>query len=645
MTHPTTSPAFPLQRQAPDDEPPVWPALGDPRVPEPEPARRRNGVRALALTSLLVTVGYLVWRTGWTLEGAALALALPLLLLEVHAAVSLAFHTHDLWDVDATVTPPAPATARPRVAVLVPTYNEPREVLLPTIAAAVALQPAHETWVLDDGARPWVAELAADLGAVYRARETHEHAKAGNVNAVLPELAEADVDLVAVLDADHVAASGFLTDTIGYFADPDVALVQTPQDFYNLDSFEHVDRRPGRRYSEQELFYRGLAAGRNAWNAAFWCGTNAVLRLSALTAVGGIATESVTEDIHTTIRLHRRGWKTIYHNGVLARGLAAGDASQYLGQRLRWGTGAMQVLRTENPLVVSGLTLHQRVSYGSTLLGWFESWRSLGYVLLPLLTVAAGWLPIAAPATVFVPAFLGVFSLQRLALAVLGRGRAPWWQSTLFEFVRMPANLAATLALVGRRGATFRVTTKGRTGEDRSRTPVPALLVVLTTATVVALAWYAATALGVTGVTYPVPWVAHGAALWAVLNGALLLAAVRRIRSERFAADRRASVRFALDGPVRVADRPGRLKDASLTGLCAVLATGRAPRCGDAVAVQLPTSSGTVHLPGVVRTSVDGGEEVELGIEFVGATAATQAALALALFRTGITPSLVDAEA
>src|SRR5205823_12941341 len=132
-----------------------------------------------------------------------------------------------------------------------------------TIAAAVAMRPAHSTWVLDDGARPWVAELATRLGARYHARTTREHAKAGNINSVLPEL---DADLVAVFDADHVAHADFLERTVPFFADPRIAVVQTPQDFYNVDSFEHARGRRGRRYGEQALFYRALAAGRNRWN-------------------------------------------------------------------------------------------------------------------------------------------------------------------------------------------------------------------------------------------------------------------------------------------------------------------------------------------------------------------------------------------
>ena len=164
------------------------------------------------------------------------------------------------------------------VAVLIPTYNESREVLLPTVAAAVALEPAHETWVLDDGARPWVREMAEAIGARYVARVTHEHAKAGNINHALGIV---EADLLAILDADHVAHPDFLLRTLGYFRDPKVAVVQTPQEFYNVTSFEHGSGRTfGERFHEQTLFYRLLEPGKNRWNAAFWCGTNAVVRAS-----------------------------------------------------------------------------------------------------------------------------------------------------------------------------------------------------------------------------------------------------------------------------------------------------------------------------------------------------------------------------
>jgi len=608
-------------------------------LPEPESARRRWLVRLLGLAAMVATAGYLAWRFVATLHGATPWLAVPVLALEVWALASLFFYLLSLWDLDHS-KPPAPVTGTGlRLAVLIPTYNEPREVLLPTIAAAVAMRLPHQTWVLDDGHREWVAELATRLGARYTTRPDGAHAKAGNINALLPRL---DVDLVAVFDADHVARAEFLEHTVGYFDDPRVALVQTPQDFYNLDSFEHIRLRAGRRFGEQELFYRSMSAGRNRWNSSFWCGTNAVVRLSALREVGGVAIDTVTEDIHTTIRLHRRGWHTVYHNEVLARGLAAGDAKQYLNQRVRWGTGAMQVLRTENPAVVSGLSPAQRVSYLTTLLGWFDSWRTLAYILLPMAVLLTGAVPIAAPAITFAVLFTSVFALQRVALRALARGRAPQTHTTLFEFVRMPANLQATLTLFGSRARPFTVTAKGRQSGRRDRIRSPRLLVALTAASGLAACWYAATVAGLTPLTYQIPWVAHGAAFWLAVNAFILAAAIRRIRHQRFGAERRAAVRFDLTDPVYVDDTVCRLRDISLSGL-RVDAPGGMLGTDRCVRVRLDLGGGTFALPAVVR-SVGRGPWATAGLEFADLTPEDEAVLALALFRTGNAPTVVPGD-
>ncbi|MGH2384944.1 MAG: glycosyltransferase, partial [Candidatus Limnocylindria bacterium] len=204
-------------------------------LPQPDSPGRLLMIRGVAILALVATAVYLTWRVAATLNIAAWYLAIPMLVFEVHAAVGLGLFTFSLWDVD--VRPRRRSLDRmPSVAVLIPTYNEGPEILVPTIAAAVALEPVHETWVLDDGERSEIAALAASLGARYLARSTHEHAKAGNLNHALGVV---EAEILAVLDADHVAAPDFLRATLGYFADPRVALVQTPQDFYNITSFEH----------------------------------------------------------------------------------------------------------------------------------------------------------------------------------------------------------------------------------------------------------------------------------------------------------------------------------------------------------------------------------------------------------------------
>jgi cellulose synthase (UDP-forming) len=610
--------------------------------PSPEPVRTRALVRTVAVLAILMSCAYLTWRALETIDLAVWWIALPLLLLEAHAAAGLVLHTIGLWDLD-SVGPPAPVEATDlRLAVLIPTYDEPLEVLLPTVAAAVAVRLPHQTWVLDDGARPEVAELATRLGARYLAREEHAHAKAGNVNHALGVI---EADVMAVLDADHVALPDLFRNTLGHFDDPAVAFVQTPQDFYNVDSFEHTgtswtDRAAAYRYSEQALFYRGLQPGRNRWGAAFCCGTGALFRTDALRAVGGLAVETVTEDIHTSIRLHRRGWRSIYHNEVLARGLAAADARQYLEQRLRWGTGAMQVLRTENPLVVGGLRPMQRVSYLSTLVGWFDSWRTLGYLLAPMVVVLTGVVPIRAQLLTLLAWFLPAVLLQVLALRLLGRGLAPQGTSTVFELVRMPANLQATLRLVSGKARGFTVTAKGRTGSTRSRTRLHWLHTGLLGLSGLCAVWFVATTLGHTPLSYEVTWAANGAAMWMVVNSVLLVIATRRIRQERYGAERRSAVRFPVAGTAEVGGTPGALYDASLTGFRVAVPVHRAPEAGAVVRVRVPVPDGSVDVDVVVRSSAahrsDGGGELRLlGLEVLPGQVEAQARLSLALFAGG----------
>jgi cellulose synthase (UDP-forming) len=612
-------------------------------LPTPETPLRRWSIRTLALAALGVTTAYLAWRATATLDPANPWLSVLLLVLEVHAAFGLLLFTVSLWDIDHRPEVGRVGVPLGKVAVLIPTYNEGPEILLPTVAAAVAMRLPHETWVLDDGDRPEIARLASELGARYLARPTHEHAKAGNLNHALGVV---EADFVAVLDADHVASPDFLTHTLGYFNHPAVAVVQTPQDFYNRASFEHAATGSEQdAFHEQTLFYRIIQPGKNWLDAAFWCGTGAVVRVAALRDIGGIATETITEDIHTTIRLHRNGWRSVYHNEVLARGLAAGDAETYQAQRLRWGTGAMQVLRIENPLVVPGLRLSQRIGYAATLLGWFDAWRSLGFLLLPIAVVVTGAVPIRADAVTFVVAFGVTFVLQQLALRALARGAHRPILSILFELVRLTPNLRATLTLVTRDKPRFTVTPKGRLGDGRRRAHVPWILSGVMAATVLGAAWFALTLLGVTPVRYTVLWAVVGAFGWMVINAGLVFLAMARVRSARFAPERRSSVRFELGVSGTFAGLECEVLDLSMTG--ARIAIAGAPPSDRTHRLELELGGRTIAIDATERSHRFGTDgRLVLGLAFADEITAERAELALALFATRALPTadVVEAE-
>lgn len=602
-----------------------------PRLPEGgwpiESPLRKLLIRSVALAAVLVTVSYLAWRLNGTIAMNVWWISIPLFAVEVHNAFGLILYTFALWEVGKRPAWHPVRHTSLRVAVLIPTYNEPVEVLLPTVAAAVVLKPAHETWVLDDGNRPEVRRLAAELGARYLARTERRDAKAGNLNHALGVV---EADIVAVLDADHVPGRRFLINTLCYFDDPNVALVQTPQSFYNLESFEH-ERRGDDLFNEESVFYRVIAPAKNRWAAPFWCGTCALVRTAALRSVGGVATESVTEDIQTTIRMYRRGWKGVFHNEILANGLAPADAAAYLGQRNRWATGAMQVLRLENPLFGRGLKAGQRIAFMATLFAWFDSWRMLGYMVLPIAVVATGASPIAAPGYLFGPLFALTLGMQFIALRLLARGHYPPILSMLFEVLRMPAVLPATLTLLRRDVRTgFWVTPKGRRAASTVR--VPRLLVVLTIASAAAMAWLILVALRVSPMVYPEPGAAIGAGFFLAVNLSLLIAAMSRIRASRFAGERRASVRFDVRLPVTLSRRQGFALDVSLTGAQVVIPAPEA-RIARRPTLKLEIGGETIRLACQSRRifpQPDGA--IMVGLAFASGQRNTIRRLALALF-------------
>jgi len=289
--------------------------------------RHQRLTRAFALAALAWGVVYLTWRVGWTGAGASPVTFTMLLVTELYGIWALGTLTWFSWRRKPVTRPPIRST--PSVDVYVCTYDEPEEVVLATLAGCRALRYPHATYLLDDGRRENMRELAELTGAVYMTRPDNSHAKAGNINAALPRT---EGDLVLMLDADHVPMPDALDALVGYFEDPAVGLVQSPHDFSNQDSVQHY--AVGRH--EQSLFYHVICPGKDRHGAAFWCGSAAVIRREALLQIGGVATETIAEDFHTTIRMQRHGWVSRYHDEVLVQGLAPHDLDGYLLQRGRW---------------------------------------------------------------------------------------------------------------------------------------------------------------------------------------------------------------------------------------------------------------------------------------------------------------------
>lgn len=416
----------------------------------------RRGTAAVLLWALLTLVYLYVRIPLWNPE--APTLSTLLLAAELYGIGSLGLHIFCTWTlVDRRApSPPVETTAD----IFVTTWNEPVEMLRNTLLAAKALRHAGTIWLLDDGAREEMKQLAEELGVAYLSRTDRAHAKAGNLNNALKHSTS---DYVAIFDCDHAPSPDFFERTLGYFNDPAVAFVQTPQDFYNVDSFQHRGSRAKNEvWHEQTLFYRVIQPGKDRWNAAFFCGSCAVVRRRALDDIGGFATGTITEDLHTSLKMHKKGWASAYHAEALAFGLSPSDFDQYQTQRLRWARGAMQVWMKEGFLFSKGLTLAQRLSYLASTSTYFEGWQKAIVYFLPIVVILTGWLPIAWSG----PAFLLLFSAWLLTgmmvNEVVSRGYAKTLWMEEYNFFRYFTFMRATLALVVPINWRFVVTPKGR---------------------------------------------------------------------------------------------------------------------------------------------------------------------------------------
>ncbi len=422
-----------------------------------KPGARLWAIRVLILVAVVFTIRYFYWRVNSTMNPAAKWFFYLFLVAEMLNFIEAALFYITTWK--PTNRSPRPIILNRTVDVFITTYNEPAGLLRETVLCAVSLEYPHNTYVLDDGDRPEVAELARELDCAYISRKDRTAAKAGNLNNALRQT---QGEFIVTLDADHVPMPGLIAELIGFFEDPKVAVVQTTQDFYNLDSFQHrthVEKETG--WQQQELFFSVIQPGKDGYNATFYCGSPAMMRRCALEEVGGFATESITEDMHTGLRLQKKGWKVEYYNHTVARGLAPQTYRGFATQWNRWGQGAMQVLRKENPLFSRGLSFGQRLNYFASFYFYWMSFQKFIYIATPIFCLLAGIFPLIAVPKTFAIYFLPYFLLNVFATASLQGGLGGFWLSEEFNLIKMPI-LMATSAGFFRKEVPFTVTPKAR---------------------------------------------------------------------------------------------------------------------------------------------------------------------------------------
>lgn len=519
----------------------------------------------LAVCSVIV-LRYWIWRLTATIPDPGLTpsfiLAVILFATETYSIMVFFLNAFITADPTERALPPKVALEKlPTVDILVPSYNEPAEMLSITLSAAKNMiypQDKRVVILCDDGGtdqrcnsadlelarksrerRAELQALCAELGVIYSTRARNEHAKAGNMSAALEKQTG---DLVVIFDADHVPSRDFLARTVGYFVDdPLLFLVQTPHFFINKDP---IERNLGLRCPpENEMFYSMIHRGLDRWGGAFFCGSAAVLRRKALDSVGGFAGETITEDAETALEIHSDGWRSLYLDRAMIAGLQPETFASFIQQRGRWAAGMMQMLMLKNPLFRSGLSVFQRLCYINSMSFWLFPIIRLVYLLAPLSYLFFGieiFVSTFGDAIVFVLSYMAVSFLVQNAM--FSRYRWPLI-SEVYEVAQAPYLAMAIFRTILRpRAAKFNVTAKDETLAEDYISPIygPLLfLFMLMAAGVVALIarWIAfpgdRSVLGVVGA-------------WALFNLLLVSLSLRAVSEKQ---QRRASPRVTMRAP------------------------------------------------------------------------------------------------
>jgi cellulose synthase (UDP-forming) len=444
----------------------------DPRLLEPDWDASRAASRQRLRLLILIAIPLAAWYFGWLLQPERIGHPLLYGMLAGAELFNLIQAVGFWWTISRNRSRPAGGGKMPAktpVDVFVPVYDEPVEIVEPTVRAAARIRGADvRVHLLDDGASAEMRELAERVGVAYLRRDGNAGAKAGNINAAL---GRTEAPFVLILDSDHVPRPNFLERTLDRMADPQVAYVQTPQYYANA-------RKGGiaaGAWAQQALFFGAIARGKAGHDAMFCCGTNVLFRREALISIGGFPTNSVTEDFELSLRLGELGWRSHYVPEVLAVGLGPEDMSSWVSQQQRWARGCLGAIASS---LRAKLPTRTRVQYLLSSMYFLSGWTLLVYMSFPVIKLLTGEQPIAvAGADQFLIHFAPYFGVALLTVAVAGAGAYSFAGFALAAsgfWIHIQASIRAAL----RRPAKFVVTPKQGSAARQPRAVLPTLTVI-----------------------------------------------------------------------------------------------------------------------------------------------------------------------
>lgn len=444
--------------------------------------------RGWFLVNMLCTIIYLIWRIFFTIPYGygiiSIIIGVWLLVIEVLGMVEAFVHYINMYNAVSYPLPDVPESEFPDVDIFVSTYSESPDLLRKTLLGCKRMDYPDKRkvhiYLCDDAHRDEMRVLAEEVGVNYLCRDTHEGAKAGNLNHALDCSSS---PYIVTFDADMIPQSCFLMKSMPYFVDAELrnrglkeedrielGLLQTPQSFYDLDLYQFNLFSERRIPNEQDYFYRDIQVARTRSNSVLYGGSNTIISRKALRDIGGFYTGTITEDFATGILIEEKGYVSLATGEPLASGMNTNTLQSMIQQRIRWARGVISTGKRMHVLTTPNLTFAQKMNYWASVWYWYAPVKRLIYILAPMMYATFGFMVFKCTLPQVLLFWLPMYVSSNISLRALSRNiRTTKWtaiyETALFPYMLIPI-LLETFGITLRK---FKVTNKNRDASASGR--------------------------------------------------------------------------------------------------------------------------------------------------------------------------------
>ncbi|MDN3666878.1 glycosyltransferase [Algibacter miyuki] len=286
--------------------------------------------------------------------------------------------------------------------------GEPYAMTTQTLLAIKNIRYPHNTYLCDEANDPFLKNFCQKHGIIHVTRNNRINAKAGNINNAL---LQATGEICLILDPDHVPKPDFLDEVLPYFENKNIGFVQTAQVYYNVKESDVAEGASQQTFH----FYGPMMMSMNSYGTVNAIGANCVFRRKALDSIGGHA-PGLSEDMHTAMQLHAKGWKSVYVPKAFTEGLTPASLTAYYKQQLKWSRGTLELLVSVYPKLFKKFTWKQKFHYGLLPMHYLSGIFFLLGFLIPIISLFNASLPwkgnVINFGLIYLPVLVSIFCIR-----------------------------------------------------------------------------------------------------------------------------------------------------------------------------------------------------------------------------------------